>query len=670
MTHYRKLCSLMLFSTLISPNFVSAQKLSMPVTRPQKTETVANNNITISNERTINTRQLEFSPAFFEDGIVFISSQKPLSKEKVFDERIESGTMSIFLARRDENGQLGKPEAFANSLVSSLHEGPLTFDKTADNIYFSRNNSENNGKKAKYTEGVSRLKIYTAQRQGESNWGVPTELSFNENNSDACHPSISIDGDKLYFSSNRKGGYGGMDLYVCEKTQAGTWSKPRNLGAKINTAKNEVFPFIHADGTLFYSSDGLKGLGGLDIFYAQWKVADFSNSTANNAPRSGFGTPVNLGEPLNSNKDDFGFIVDLDLKNGYLTSNKKDGVGGDDIYSFTVDEGTLFDHLKEEKNANADALSENVAATPPSSTPKIEAKTKVVPKQSRTPNAPAKTNTVINSNVNNDINSDIKSNKTGNEWVSLIVIDRQTGKPIANANAAYLNLNDLSVLDILAENNGKNPTPFIKSDGSFALELVTEKMTNKSTNSGGKAQFKTNKDGNYVINVSKEGYGTEQLTLKKGALRDDIVVLLSRPSPEPIAIKQGASFKLNNVYYNYNDAAIRPDAAKDLDVLFDLMTKYPDMEVELSSHTDARGTPDYNLTLSQRRAESAVQYLVRKGIDNQRITAVGHGESRLKNHCASGVYCSENEHKINRRTEVKIVKSGSAEGQIFTDYGK
>ena len=108
---------------------MSAQKLSTPVTRLTKADVAASNNIVLTNERTINTRQLEFSPTFFEDGIVFISSQKPLSKEKVFDERIESGTMSIFLARRDENGQLGKPEAFANSLVSSLHEGPLAFDK-------------------------------------------------------------------------------------------------------------------------------------------------------------------------------------------------------------------------------------------------------------------------------------------------------------------------------------------------------------------------------------------------------------------------------------------------------------------------------------------------------------------------------------------------------------
>ena len=124
MTNYHKLCSLMIFAAIFNQS-ITAQN-------PTTTNALETNksNIVISNERTINTGQLEFSPAFYEDGIVFTSSQKPLSKEKIFDDRIESTTMSIFLARRDEHGQLGKSVAFSNALVSSLHEGPLTFDKT------------------------------------------------------------------------------------------------------------------------------------------------------------------------------------------------------------------------------------------------------------------------------------------------------------------------------------------------------------------------------------------------------------------------------------------------------------------------------------------------------------------------------------------------------------
>ena len=683
MTHCQKLYSLVLFSAIYGPNLMSAQKLSTSAAQPPKMDVTARSTVTLNNERVINTRQLEFSPAFFEDGIVFISSQKPLSKEKIFDARIESGTMSIFLARRDQNGQLEKPEAFASSLVSTLHEGPLTFDKSANNVYFSRNNSENNGKTAKYTEGVSRLKIYTAKRQGETNWGLPTELSFDENNSDACHPSISDDGEKLYFASNRTGGYGGMDLYVCERTKAG-WSKPRNLGAKINTAGNELFPFIHADGTLFYSSNGLSKNGGLDIFYVKWDDNDLPLLLPNKKGKGGMGIPVNLGAPFNSDKDDFGFILDLDMKMGYLTSNRSGGVGSDDIYSFTVNEADGLDNSDE-------ATTENTVDTDVTNNSKSNAQANTTTHSTTYSRDNSTTyssnNSRINahSNVNSNDNANIEtySNprpngvnavKTKGKQLNILVVDRQTSKPIADATTAYLNLNDLSVSDIILGDNGRQ-AQFVKSDGTFNLDVVASKLQNKPTNLSGKAQIKTDKNGSYIINVAKKGYSTEQITLKQGDLREDIVVLLSQSASQlssqlssPVTLHEGQSFKLNNVYYNYDDDTIRPDAARDLDVLYLLMKKHPDMEVELSAHTDARGTPAYNLNLSQRRAESAVQYLIRKGIDSQRIKAIGYGESQLKNHCASGVFCTDNEHKINRRTEVKIIKSGSAEGQIFTEY--
>jgi outer membrane protein OmpA-like peptidoglycan-associated protein len=720
MTHYHKLCSLTIFTAIFNQAIIAQN--------PNNIDTIeaVKSNITVTNERTINTGQLEFSPAFYEDGIVFISSQKPLAKEKIFDDRIESSTMSIFLARRDENGQLNKPTAFSNALVSSLHEGPLTFDKTGENVYFSRNNNVENGKKATYTEGVSRLKIYTAQKKGEGNWAIPAELPFNENNSDACHPTISVDGDKLYFSSNRVGGFGGMDLYVSEKIN-GIWGKPTNLGPKINTPKNEVFPYIHADGTLFYSSNGLPGSGGLDIYYLK-----------NNRQDGGLGVPVNLGVPFNSDKDDFGFIIDLDMKNGYFTSGKNGGAGGDDIYSFGMSQGTLFDNLNNEYAAEYDANSSSNTTTG------------------------ANSNSHTNSNpTSNNSNSKTNSNAS-TQSINLIVIDKQTGKPINDATASYLNLSELSLSEIVADNNGKQ-AQIIKSDGTFALELVESKMKNKHTNTAGKAQVMASKNASYLISASKKGYSTEQMVVKKGDLRNDIVILLSRPSDcitlsgkvknntnggpisyalvnfsnekgeiksipsdemgtfticvpcghsykayatkdnamsnieiastkdlncgdgvehalAPIELKiaasvakdftinEGNSFQLRNIYYNFNDATIRPDARKDLEALYIIMTKFPDMEIELASHTDSRGSDDYNNDLSQRRASNAVQYLVNRGIAANRIIAKGYGETMLRNRCADGAFCNESEHKRNRRTEVKITKSGSAEGQIMTDF--
>jgi outer membrane protein OmpA-like peptidoglycan-associated protein len=723
MTHYHRLCSLTIFTAIFNQALI-AQNLTTVDTLE-----AAKSNIVVTNERTINTGQLEFSPAFYEDGIVFISSQKPLAKEKIFDDKIESNTMSIFLARRDENGQLSKPTAFSNALVSSLHEGPLTFDKTGENVYFSRNNNVENGKKATYTEGVSRLKIYTAQKKGEGNWGIPAELPFNENNSDACHPTISVDGDKLYFSSNRAGGYGGMDLYVSEKIN-GVWGKPTNLGPKVNTPKNEVFPYIHADGTLFYSSNGLPGSGNLDIYYLK-----------NNRQDGGLGVPVNLGAPFNSDKDDFGFIVDVDMKNGYFTSGKNGGAGGDDIYSFSMSQATLFENLNNEYAAEFDPnFSGNSANSGVNS-------------HNNANN--------LGANSNNPSNSKANSNAS-TQLINLIVIDKQTGKAINDATASYLNLSELSMSEIIADNNGKQ-AQIIKSDGTFALELVESKMKNKHTNTAGKAQIMASKNGSYLISASKKGYITEQIVVKKGELQNDMVVLLSRPSDcitltgkvknnanggpisyamvsfsnekgevkaipsdemgafticlpcghsykayatkgnamsnvevastkevncgdgvehalapielkiaAPVAkdftINEGSSFQLRNIYYNFNDATIRPDARKDLEALYIIMTKFPDMEIELASHTDSRGSDVYNNDLSQRRATNAVEYLVNRGITSNRIVAKGYGETMLRNKCADGISCGESEHKRNRRTEVKITKSGSAEGQILTDF--
>ena len=719
MTHYHKLCSLTIFSAIFNQAIIAQNPTLID------TLEAAKSNIVVTNERTINTGQLEFSPAFYEDGIVFISSQKPLAKEKIFDDRIESSTMSIFLARRDENGQLSKPTAFSNALVSSLHEGPLTFDKTGENVYFSRNNNAENGKTATYTEGVSRLKIYTAQKKGEGNWSIPTELPFSENNSDACHPTISVDGDKLYFSSNRVGGYGGMDLYVSEKRN-GVWSKPINLGPKVNTPKNEVFPYLHADGTLFYSSNGLPGSGNLDVYYLKNNRPDGSG---------GLGVPVNLGAPFNSDKDDFGFIIDVDMKNGYFTSGRSGGAGGDDIYSFSMSQATLFENLNNEYVAEYDPNYKGTA-----------------PNQGGNPNK---------SNPNGSANPNSGGSNAA-QSINVIVIDKQTGKPINDATAAYLNLSELSMSEIIADNNGKS-VQIIKSDGTFALELVESKMKNKRTNAAGKAQIIASKTYSYLISASKKGYTTEQMVVKKGELQNDMVILLSRPSDcitltgkvknnanggpisyalvnftnekgeikslpsdemgaftvclpcgraykayatkdnamsnvemastkdvdcgdgverslapielriaAPVAkdftINEGSSFQLKNIYYNFNDATIRPDARKDLEALYVVMTKFPDMEIELASHTDARGNDFYNNDLSQRRAANAVQYLVNKGIDANRIVAKGYGESMRRNRCADGVPCNENEHKKNRRTEVKITKSGSAEGQIMTDF--
>ena len=165
--------------------------------------------VTVKNETNINTDELEFSPAFFEDGILFISSREDVFK--FIDRRLRDNTMGIYQTRRNTDGQLQQAELFSNRLNTKYHEGPLCFDLSGNDLYFTRSNYLR-GKVTKSADGWIKLKILRAKRDGDQ-WGDATDLPFNGNDFETCHPSLSADGDRLYFSSDRPGGLGGLDIY-------------------------------------------------------------------------------------------------------------------------------------------------------------------------------------------------------------------------------------------------------------------------------------------------------------------------------------------------------------------------------------------------------------------------------------------------------------------------
>jgi WD40-like Beta Propeller Repeat len=286
---------------------------------------LAQNDISIRNEAEINTAFQEYSPAFFKNGLVFIGSNPAVDKDKKTDEETGKKATSFFLAVREQDGSLKKVIPFAEELTTKFYDGPLSFNTDGSVVYFTRNNLRR-GKPVKSKDGSVKLKIYSATKT-QAGWANITELPLNLSEYDCAHPSISPDGKRLYFSSNRPDGFGGMDLYVCTFLN-GTWSIPVNCGPKINTAKNEIFPFIHADGTLFFSSNGREGLGNLDIFYTM-------------KTDTGWLIPKALPEPVNSASDDFGLIVSPDKQSGYFSSNRASGKGDDDVYSFNAPNFTL-----------------------------------------------------------------------------------------------------------------------------------------------------------------------------------------------------------------------------------------------------------------------------------------------------------------------------------------
>jgi outer membrane protein OmpA-like peptidoglycan-associated protein len=588
--------------------FIFISVFSQVKTQAQKdkksTQNASNaDKIKINNMRLVNSAALDFSPAFYKDDLVFVSNNTINGKKKVFDKNIKQASMSLFITKKDRSGYYRKPEAFDSTFISTVHEGPITYDAQNDVIYFTRNDTKPGGKKPRYVNSTNYMRIYSSVFDSE-NWSTPELAPFNDEKSDACHPTISADGEKLYFASNRAGGFGGMDLYMCKMVE-GAWSEAVNLGSEVNSSKNEVFPFIHEDGTLYFSSNKAKGLGGLDVYYTR------IDNTGN------YLKPISMGKPFNTDKDDFGFIVNPENKMGFLASNRAGGLGGDDIYSFNIPEGTKpFSDVKQ--------LSEAY---------KEEAKTTL-------------------SDKDNSKDSDAK------RVVNIYVIDRKSGLPLSK-----------SYICIASTGNQK---PSVETGGDNCETITTDE--------NGKAVLHINANSNYFVRINKTDFKPNTMTVIKNDNRNESIILLDKIGESANnnnsemaensstngnnATKSNRIYKLSNIYYDYDDASIRPDARRSLDSLIQILYDFPEMEIELAAHTDSRGNVPYNINLSKRRANSVIEYLVSNGIKRRRLNAVGYGKKQLSNECGDGTPCPPEKHQENRRTEVRVIKSGGSEGKI------
>lgn len=627
--------------------------------------------VTITNEEKINSPLLEFSPTFFEDGILFVSTMSPGKKYQGYDKKIKKPTMSIFLAKRNDiSGGLERPAPFALELTTKMHEGPLTFDRNAEKVYFTRNDLKRKRKKS------AKLKIYQSVKSPDGTWSTAKELPFNMDDFDTAHPTISADGNTLIFSSNRPEGLGGMDLYQTT-LKDGTWTEPVNLGSLVNTDKNEVFPFLHADHSLFFSSDGYIGEGGLDIFYT---ILDTD---------SDYVAPVNLGNPFNSPKDDLGFILDRDKKNGYFSSNRETGKGEDDIYGFNLNDGNIDEYFYF-KNLVPEVLEEitynikdgdsnqpidgmNIAFFPLNST--------LIDSSMLGRNRAGEIILLPNINKKNydalqkaAINHG-RNARTNEQGYLKIALPKGYYATISH-NENYLD--QYAVITTSVGNISLEPkystgcTPVrgkvINSRSQAGVPNVTVKMVNEkdivlhTTQTGESGYFdacaKCGQIYRFLLDISGTEIGQADLDTKNtpcdNANAYNIIVPINEAS---IALEEGSIIELKNLYFNFNDPSIRANARKDLDELVTVLNQFPDMEIEIASYTDAVGSKDYNLGISQKRAEKVAEYLVSQGIADTRLLAIGYGESGIRNHCMDGVKCSDKEHQFNRRIEIKITKS-------------
>ncbi|MDO5981524.1 OmpA family protein [Flavivirga spongiicola] len=299
------------------------------------------------NNLEINTEFSDFGTSVYQDHLVFASSRG--ENEDLYNWN-EQPFLDIYELKTDDTASEIK-----GSVNTKYHESSTTFTKDGKTVYFTRNNYYK-GEFKKNSKRLHGLKVYKATLK-EGLWTNIEPLSFNSDDYNVAHPALSVDETKLYFSSDMEGTLGASDIYVVEIKEDGSYGEPKNLGSKINTEGRENFPYISDKGTLYFSSDGHPGLGGLDVF-AFKNIGNISNS--NNKV-------INVGKPINSQKDDFEYIINEETLNGYLSSNREGGKGDDDIYKFTRNPyqqyitGKVLDKKTDQIIADADVVIYNHA---------------------------------------------------------------------------------------------------------------------------------------------------------------------------------------------------------------------------------------------------------------------------------------------------------------------
>lgn len=486
----------------------------------------------------VNSAQSDFGAVIYDKAVIFASARAGDGQPA----EAQSSYLNLYSAiRNPNNGQLSNIREFLSNLNSGYHDATITFSKDGNIVFFSRNFLTKKEKLDVRNGEVSNVMIMRGRIQDDQLVDV-VPLDFNSKKYNCSHPFVSPDGKLLFFASDMPGGFGQSDIYVAELHNDGSTGDPVNLGSMINTPGKEMFPSMSGD-TLFFSSDFHYGYGGLDVFFSKM------------AGKTNFSIPENVGKPVNSNRDDFAFVI-LDDRTGYFSSDRAGGKGDDDIYWFDMVESKQF--LK----------------------------------------------------------------------YSGLVLAKGDNTPVPNAGIQVYDLfNDL-IMEIESDDQGKY---------DVLLPCNTQ----------------------LKVMYSKAGYSTETVAVstpeKKGESKGNNVHLTGFFSLVDVE-GEVEKIRVDPIYFDYDKWDVTFQAEAELNKILFVMEKFPNVRIKIESHTDSRGSDSYNLRLSDNRAKSTMQYLVSKGVDPSRIeSAIGYGETRLKNKCKNGIKCSEEEHFTNRRSDFIVI---------------
>ncbi len=583
----------------------------------------------------INSPEQDFGVVYYKDQIVYASTKQSINSSY----RLWNGNnlpfLDLYIGKADTNSEILNSKKMS-SFNKKFHEGPVSYSKDGSVLVYTSNNYH-----SKSTKGIINLEMYEAKFK-DGKWSKKIAFPFNNKEYSVGHPSLSADGNTLYFISDMPGGKGGTDIYKTVRNTNGTWDTPVNLGDKVNTEGNEMFPFIHESGLFFFSSDGIPGLGGLDVFVTQIKNNIIDKVT-------------NVGAPINGSKDDFSFVLNSEKSKGYFASNRDGGKGDDDIYSFNLLKsfqfGKTIKGIAKDKDGNILA---NTTVN------LYDSEGKLI--QTVTTSADG----AFTFDVENSGSYKLKGQKDSYFDGNSLVNVSETAD-VVSADVVLEKNPGLSLLAIITDATTKNTLDGVKV-------TITDAFTGKpfdtfvTSNTGTyRKALPNNKIGDrigYTIKLEKSGYLTKEVVFnyeikKAGEINVHEALNVSLSKLE-IGGDLAKMIDIKPIYFDLGKYNIRKDAGIELDKIIKIMNEYPNMVIELGSHTDCRASAVFNEKLSDNRAKASAAYIKKSITNPERISGKGYGESKLKNGCACEgdvkSTCTEEEHQQNRRTEFIILK--------------
>ena len=575
----------------------------------------------------LNSEYNDFSPMMKGEDLVFSSDRQSAFKRDWIYGWTGNPYLDNYISKKQDDGTYSNPQLMAGPSNTSYNDGNATFSANGRLMAFTRNNYEPWIVGGKFQEStvdeVVKLKIMLTTYNPETgDWNKPFEASFNNPEYSFTHPVFSPDGKYLYFVSDMPGGFGGTDIWMAELTSDLVFKQAVNLGPVINTPGQEMFPTFGNDGTLYFSSTGHVGIGGLDVYRSVIM------------PNGRFGKPFNLGYPVNSSRDDFGLVMKKDSETGYFSSNRKGGKGGDDIYLAKI-QGVYLE-LEVINGATTQPV-KNAEVTIYQDGQLVE-KAQVDGMGKLDYPLEIERNYVLDITAGAYMAEKVEIStiamvpgSTRNERVILypdygsliegIVVEKQSQLPVTDARVTLINTTSGETDYIVTDNSGL-----------FTFDILPNHE--------------------YVVKAEHKSYESteEQLSTRGMNSKETRKVKLELGGG-----KELCDVKFNHIYFDYDSDRLREDASTDAQKMVQILERSADLRVEIGAHTDCRGTDAYNLNLSDRRAKSVLRYITSKGIDKDRLTFKGYGESRLVNDCRDGEECTEAQHQKNRRVEFRVI---------------